>query len=270
MATAKQIMEKALSYVGVKESPKNSNNVIFNTDYYGKQVSGSAYPWCCAYVWDIFRMCGASKLFYYGNKTAYCPSVDSWGKSQGLTVSKNQGRYGDIVLFSWHKKNAQHIGFIVGQNTDGTYQTVEGNTSLGNNSNGGEVMIRTRKQSEIWSIIRPKYEGTSDVPSATKKDDELTTFIKDVQRNIGVNPDGIVGKITRSALPTLSKKINRKHGVVKVVQARLIKLGYSCGKCGADGDYGSGTASAVISYQKAKGLCADGVIGINTWNTLLK
>ena len=75
MAKAKEIMEKALSYVGTKESPANSNDVIFNTHYYGREVSGSGYAWCCAFVWDIFRMCNASNLFYNGKKTAYCPSV---------------------------------------------------------------------------------------------------------------------------------------------------------------------------------------------------
>ena len=54
MATAKQIIDKALSYLGTYDG--GNNNVIFNTHYYGKAVSGSAYPWCCAFVWDIFRM----------------------------------------------------------------------------------------------------------------------------------------------------------------------------------------------------------------------
>ena len=38
MATAKQIMNKAISFIGTKEKPANSNNVIFNTHYYGKEV----------------------------------------------------------------------------------------------------------------------------------------------------------------------------------------------------------------------------------------
>ena len=50
MATARKIIEKAKSYIGTKENPANSNNVIFNTDYYGHPVNGSAYPWCCRIV----------------------------------------------------------------------------------------------------------------------------------------------------------------------------------------------------------------------------
>ena len=158
MPTAKQVMTVAERYVGTKESPPNSNKVIFNTDYYGSAVSGSAYPWCCAFVWDVFRIAGASKLFYDGKKTAYCPTVANWGKSAHLTVPISQGRYGDIVLFDWDGDGvADHIGFIVKQYAAGSYLTIEGNTAIGNDSNGGEVMYRTRYQYQICEIIRPKY-----------------------------------------------------------------------------------------------------------------
>lgn len=158
MATANQIIEKAKSYIGTKESPAYSNNVVFNTDYYGHPVSGSGYPWCCAFVWDIFRMCGASELFYDGKKTAYCPSVLSWGRQNGLVVS--EGRKGDVVLFDWDNTSpddADHIGFILCKNSDGSYTTIEGNTSISDDSNGGEVMER-RRSSCIRAIIRPKYD----------------------------------------------------------------------------------------------------------------
>ena len=38
MAKASEILELAKSYEGTKESPANSNNVIFNTHYYGREV----------------------------------------------------------------------------------------------------------------------------------------------------------------------------------------------------------------------------------------
>lgn len=164
MATAKQIIDKARSYIGTKESPAYSNNVIFNTDYYGHPVSGSEYPWCVTFVWDIFRMCDASELFYDGRKTAYCPAVLSWGRENGLIVS--EGRMGDLILFDWDNTNvndADHIGFIVERNADGSYITVEGNTSLTNNSNGGEVMER-RRSTCIRAIIRPKYDSEPNKP----------------------------------------------------------------------------------------------------------
>lgn len=164
MATAKQVMDVALRYLGVKEYPPGSNKVRFNTDYYGSAVSGSAYPWCCTFIWDVFRMAGASQLFYDGKKTAYCPTVVNWGRSAGLTVPINSGRYGDLALFDWnHDGVADHIGFIEEMRPDGSYLTIEGNTAVGNDSNGGEVMRRVRPQSTICCIIRPKYEQEAEI-----------------------------------------------------------------------------------------------------------
>lgn len=52
------------------------------------------------------------------------------------------------------------------------------------------------------------------------------------------------------------------------LQGDLIALGYDVGRWGADGDFGAGTESAVIAYQTAKGLEADGAVGEKTWAAL--
>lgn len=165
---AKLIMDKAASYIGTEENPPGSNNVIFNTDYYGSAVSGSWYPWCAAFIWDIFRMCGLSHLFYDGQKTAYCPTVYNWAKQKGLIVPKETAKYGDIVLFDWGGDGvADHIGFVEDYNGV-NYTTIEGNTSDSNNSNGGKVMRRTRYASQIQAIVRPKY--TNSAPETTPQE----------------------------------------------------------------------------------------------------
>lgn len=51
---------------------------------------------------------------------------------------------------------------------------------------------------------------------------------------------------------------------VKTMQTMLIKVGYSCGKSGADGDFGSDTDSALRKFQKDKGLTVDGQYGTNS------
>ena len=48
---------------------------------------------------------------------------------------------------------------------------------------------------------------------------------------------------------------------VKELQEKLIKLGFSCGDAGADGDYGSVTADAVRNFQRKNGLSEDGIAG---------
>lgn len=52
----------------------------------------------------------------------------------------------------------------------------------------------------------------------------------------------------------------------KAVQQKLKELGYYTGS--VDGVYGQGTRSAVIAFQKANGLTADGIVGANTAKAL--
>lgn len=56
-------------------------------------------------------------------------------------------------------------------------------------------------------------------------------------------------------------KKGSKGDDVKELQTSLIKLGYSCGKYGADGDFGADTKTAVKAFQKDHGLEADGEYG---------
>lgn len=51
---------------------------------------------------------------------------------------------------------------------------------------------------------------------------------------------------------------------VTTMQKRLIKVGYSCGAAGADGDFGSDTDSALRKFQKDNGLTVDGQYGTNS------
>ncbi len=53
---------------------------------------------------------------------------------------------------------------------------------------------------------------------------------------------------------------------VFVLQDALTRLGYT--GSGLDGIFGSGTETAVKSFQTAKGLLSDGIVGCNTWNKL--
>ena len=74
-------------------------------------------------------------------------------------------------------------------------------------------------------------------------------------------------KTTTIELPVLS--LNMKSATVKALQTLLIGYGYSCGKAGADGDFGNGTYKALKSYQKDNNLLADGCCGLESWRSLL-
>ncbi|GMA49793.1 hypothetical protein GCM10025857_11500 [Alicyclobacillus contaminans] len=53
---------------------------------------------------------------------------------------------------------------------------------------------------------------------------------------------------------------------VMAVQRRLIALGVLSG--GFDGEYNSQTRAAVIAFQRASGIRADGIVGPETWMAL--
>ena len=56
---------------------------------------------------------------------------------------------------------------------------------------------------------------------------------------------------------------------VRAAQLLLIGRGFSCGRCGADGDFGPDTRRAALRCQRRNGLEPDGVIGPLTWAALL-
>ena len=55
---------------------------------------------------------------------------------------------------------------------------------------------------------------------------------------------------------------------VRALQKDLISLGYSCGKWGADGEFGKATESALKAFQHDHGLAEDGIAGPKTYEKL--
>ncbi|MBE6955837.1 MAG: CHAP domain-containing protein [Ruminococcaceae bacterium] len=152
--TAERILAVARGELGVTESPAGSNRVKYNTAYYRREVSGSAYPWCCAFLWWVFRQAGAAELFFGGSQTAYCPALLDFHKKQRVT----DYRPGDIIFFNFNGRgNAAHVGLC--ESWDGRcITTIDGNTGTGNEANGGAVMRRTRDKKYIVGAYRPAYK----------------------------------------------------------------------------------------------------------------
>jgi len=101
--------------------------------------------------------------------------------------------------------------------------------------------------------------------------------VKSFQSSKGLTADGIVGPLTWSALGSgYSSQSGTANGTsilrygsagadVVLLQQKLNSFGYSLS---ADGIFGSGTLSAVKSFQSSKGLTADGIVGPLTWSAL--
>ena len=101
------------------------------------------------------------------------------------------------------------------------------------------------------------------------------------QRANGLVADGYVGKLTwgklgvtmSSASPVVANTsmplicMGSRGDAVRTLQEKLNSLGYNSGA--VDGIFGVNTRAAVLSYQKANGLVADGYVGKLTWGKLL-
>ena len=178
MATAEKILEIARSQIGTRESPANSDNVKYNTVYYGREVSGK-YPWCAVFVWWVFREAGAPELYYGGGETAYCPTLMSFHKNQKVT----DYRPGDIVFFNFSgRSSAGHVGIC--ESWDGTYiTTIDGNTGSASEDNGGAVLRRRRHKKFIVGAYRPEYQEDDDMTQ-----DQFNSFMDNYLKAIAKEP----------------------------------------------------------------------------------
>ena len=169
MSTANDILEIARSQIGTKESPAKSDNVKYNTAYYGREVSDGKHPWCAVFVWWVFREAGAPELYYGGGEAAYCPTLMSFHKKQKVT----DYRPGDIVFFNFSgRSSAGHVGIC--ESWDGTYiTTIDGNTGSASEDNGGAVLRRRRHKKFIVGAYRPEYQEDDDMTQ-----DQFNTFME--------------------------------------------------------------------------------------------
>lgn len=160
MATARQILEIAASQIGYAEFPPNSNKTKYGA-WYGMDYQ----PWCDMFVSWVGAQAGATDIV---GKFAYCPYHVNWFKARGQWHGRGDApQPGDVIFFANKSGVACHIGFV--ERIEGsTIYTIEGNTSVGNNANGGEVMRRARTLSSVgssWYILgygRPAYSREED------------------------------------------------------------------------------------------------------------
>lgn len=162
MATANEILAVARKELGVKESPSNSNNVKYNTAYYGREVHDTAsakYPWCMVFQWWVFQEAGVPELFYGGKKTASCGTLMDYAAAHGQLV-RSKYRPGDLVFlrFSTNRTRPDHVGMVKEIRSNGDVTTIEGNTGLGNDTNGGQVQQRVRYAWQVLGAYRPRYD----------------------------------------------------------------------------------------------------------------
>ena len=148
-SAGRRALAEALRHVGVTEAPPGSNRTMF-----GRWFGADGVPWCAIFVSYSFDV-GAGVVLCRGwhgagvapRGVAYVPTLSAWLRATGR-VATGPPRPGDIAIFDWDGGVPDHVGIVV-RALGGTLETVEGNTAVGNDSDGGEVMRRRRAPAQV-------------------------------------------------------------------------------------------------------------------------
>lgn len=147
MVYENDVLTIAKEELGTKESPANSNKVKY-AEWYG--LNGQ--PWCMMFVMWVFDQAGVS----LPTRTASCGALMRAAQAAGNWVTSGY-KPGDVVIYDFPGGAAtDHCG-IVESVSDNYVTAIEGNTAVGNDSDGGEVMRRTRPMSQVVGAVRPAY-----------------------------------------------------------------------------------------------------------------
>lgn len=155
---AARLLDLARSQLGQREEPMGTGNVKYNTAYYGREVHGSWYAWCCVFQWWLFHRAGLGELFYGGGKTASCTQLYQYYKKKGQTVDKAALRPGDLVFFVFDGGKSgcmNHVG-LCEKVEPGYVTTIDGNTG-DREASGGTVARKRRSLRYVGGAARPSY-----------------------------------------------------------------------------------------------------------------
>jgi hypothetical protein len=137
-----KIIEIALSQIGTKEDPANSNKTE-----YGAWFGLDGVAWCGIFVSWVYAMAGRQlPNIGFSKGFAKCQTAVKYFREHNMITTTPV--MGDIVFFDWNNdERYDHTGIYLKEVDALNFDTIEGNTAIGNDSNGGEVMPRTRKYS---------------------------------------------------------------------------------------------------------------------------
>lgn len=190
--TRQETVNVAVSQAGVAEAPPNSNRVLYSEWY------GLIGPWCAMFLSWVVAQAGGG--WYRFASTA--ASV-ARARRDGRLVALDQVRTGDVLVHLFTSTTG-HTGMAcedAGHSGNGTIVTIEGNTSGGNDRDGGSVQVRRRSMTWWHYALRPMDyadEPTPQPPAPPTRND-ATARTAELQRLLGVVADGIFGPATEAA-----------------------------------------------------------------------
>lgn len=215
------IIDTAAAENGTKESPPGSNKTK-----YGKWYGLDGVKWCATFVSFVFDHAGHPLEAIDGpHGYQLCQSgYNFWKRKQRFTSSPQPG---DIVLYDWTGDgHCDHTGIFAGwiDAAQTMFSAWEGNTAQGDDSDGGQVMLRNRKKATVAAFATPLALDNNPIAQPVN-DDTLR------KGDIGAS--------------------------VTIVQKLLHDLGFTIT---VDGIFGDETETAVESFQQQNSLAATGIV----------
>lgn len=185
MSDVEKILAQARAEIGYTENGNNDTK-------YGREYGMNNQPWCCMFVWWVFKAVGLSELFYGGGKTASCTALMNYAKSNGQWVTGGY-RAGDIILYQFdNDAYADHVG-ICESDDGGAVSCIEGNTSrgeTGSQANGDGVYRRVRSKKLVYGAYRPKYKAEAEEDEEMSYEafkEYMEKYLKEQQEKDGSN-----------------------------------------------------------------------------------
>ena len=211
---------------------------------------GGDGAWCAMFVSYVLNIVGIGEGVTSDSCTLmqrYMSESDKWSEPDDWPIP------GDIIFFDWDNKKEErpldHVGICVGFNNDTLQITyVNGNGDSSYYVTEEEINVNAKgKDGHNLVAYWMRYVGDEESEEPEEKPEYKGIYI-----------------------PVRELYKGMSGGDVKSLQRLLFADGYSVGKCGDDGDFGSDTEKAVKNYQKDHGLDPDGIAGEKTltelWN----
>ena len=135
-----KIIELAKAEIGYSETPPDSNMTK-----YGEWFGLNGVSWCGIFVSWVYHQAGVvmPKIGFSKPGFAGCQNAVAFFKGKGWITDTPVA--GDLVFFDWNADGRyDHVGIYAHNLTERKFNSIEGNTSFTNNSNGGSVRLRTR------------------------------------------------------------------------------------------------------------------------------
>ena len=247
-----KIVELATKWIGVRETDSAFKSIIDTYNSYSPLPQGYKMKytdaWCATFISYLAIECGLTDIIPVEcgceRQINLFKALGEWNENDAYVPNE-----GDIIYYDWQDSGvgdntgwSDHVG-IVEKCENGIITVIEGNKS---------DAVSRRCIGVNAQYIRgygvPAYSGNNAEPVVEKPTVETPKEEKKVQVTLTQLSKGSKGQEVKS-LQTL---LNAKGAFLDV-----------------DGSFGKLTDGAVRAYQRSKGLDVDGIVGKQTWTSLL-